>query len=156
MPQDLTVSMDDTGRLMWILDTGKDAAYSYVYISDASHRVKVLLGLMNYTPDLEGTTIRATETPDVCNGGFLYLLSLEGDATSIQSNEERSVSTLAVISTFMINHVPVIVHKDTGGLISQKIKTHHVSKITMTLVDRHLEPVLLISPMTVVMKIKSL
>jgi hypothetical protein len=130
----------------------------------ADHRARLLLGLINYTPPEDPTNkIFAPETPNICLGNFLHLYSREGRVIMTENTVaeqeiviDKSPSILAVINTFTMPHIPLVLTKKNGSLIPLKVRTHQISEIHMSLLDKYNQPVILLTPMTVVIKIKSL
>jgi hypothetical protein len=142
-------SMGDDDRLYFTSSTK-------IFISYSTHRARLLLGLMNYeTPSNPDQFVFCTETPSVCLGNLLYLTSLEGDIifNTTTDNEAQTPSILAIMNTFTLPHVPILAHGK--NLISIKKNALQISKIKLELVDKYFQPVILLSPMTVFIKISN-
>ena len=127
-------------------------------IKESSHRVKLLLGLYHTTlpiSDSEEEHILECKSPPITNyANKLYLISLQGQAIiSNKNNLEYTPSVACSIYTFIKPSLPLIKDFDINP-IKPKIQAAALSKLTITLVDFQFEPVVLLSPLFLTLKIK--
>jgi hypothetical protein len=80
-------------------------------------------------------------------------MSREGDIIFDTTQALQTPSLLAIMNTFTLPHVPILTHKELGNLISIKKNALQISKIKLELVDKYFQPVMLLSPMTIFIKI---
>ena len=125
-------------------------------IIDASHRVKLLLGLYHTTLPVSSTDkVYACPSPPITNyANKLYLVSLQGQAIhSTKEGMEYTPSVSCSIDTFIKSGLPLIKDFDLNP-IKTVIQASDLSRSSMTLVDFQFEPVVLLSPLFVTLKIK--
>ena len=94
-------------------------------------------------------------SPPITNyANKLYLISLQGQAiVSNKNNLEYSPSVACSIDSFIKLGLPLIKDFDINP-IKTKIWAAALSKLTITLVDFQFEPVVLLSPLFLTLKIK--
>ena len=125
-------------------------------ILDASHRVKLLLGLYHTTLPVSSTDkVYVCSSPPITNyANKLYLVSLQGQAIhASKEGMEYTPSVACSIDTFIKSGLPLIKDFDINP-IKTVIQAADLSRSSMTLVDFQFEPVVLLSPLFVTMKIK--
>jgi hypothetical protein len=146
----ITASLDESGRVLF---TSAGEVFS---IHFATHRARLLLGLIN-AKNIEPTnSLLCTENPTTCMGNLIYLVSREGDSVKVMDeNSMQDTTLLAIINTYTLPHVPLVLHKRNGNIIPIEAHQHQLSKINFELVDKYFEPVVLTSPMTVFIEISS-
>ena len=145
------IEKNEHGNLKFTLD--KD-----FQIIDASHRVKLLLGLYHTTLPVSSTDkVYACPSPPITNyANKLYLVSLQGQAIhSTKEGMEYTPSVSCSIDTFIKPGLPLIKDFDLNP-IKTVIQASDLSRSSMTLVDFQFEPVVLLSPLFVTLKIKPL
>ena len=123
---------------------------------DASHRVKLLLGLYHTTLPVSSTDkVYVCPSPPITNyANKLYLVSLQGQAIhSTKEGMEYTPSVACSIDTFIKSGLPLIKDFDLNP-IKTVIQASDLSRSSMTLVDFQFEPVVLLSPLFVTLKIK--
>ena len=143
------IKKNEHGNLQFSLD--KD-----FQIIDASHRVKLLLGLYHTTLPVSSTDkVYACPSPPITNyANKLYLVSLQGQAIhSTKEGMEYTPSVACSIDTFIKSGLPLIKDFDLNP-IKTVIQASDLSRSSMTLVDFQFEPVVLLSPLFVTLKIK--
>ena len=127
-------------------------------IIDASHRVKLLLGLYHTTLPVSSTDkVYVCSSPPITNyANKLYLVSLQGQAIhASKEGMEYTPSVACSIDTFIKPGLPLIKDFDMNP-IKTVIQAADLSRSSMTLVDFQFEPVVLLSPLFVTLKIKPL
>ena len=94
-------------------------------------------------------------SPPITNyANKLYLISLQGQViVSSKNNLEYEPSDACSIDSFIKHSLPLIKDFDLNP-IKTKIQAASLSKLTLTLVDFQFEPVVLLSPLFVTLKIK--
>ena len=125
-------------------------------IIDASHRVKLLLGLYHTTLPVSSTDkVYVCSSPPITNyANKLYLVSLQGQAIhASKEGMEYTPSVACSIDTFIKSGLPLIKDFDINP-IKTVIQASDLSRSSMTLVDFQFEPVVLLSPLFVTLKIK--
>ena len=125
-------------------------------IIDASHRVKLLLGLYHTTLPVSSTDkVYVCSSPPITNyANKLYLVSLQGQAIhASKEGMEYTPSVACSIDTFIKSGLPLIKDFDINP-IKTVIQAADLSRSSMTLVDFQFEPVVLLSPLFVTLKIK--
>ena len=125
-------------------------------IIDASHRVKLLVGLYHTTLPVSSTDkVYVCSSPPITNyANKLYLVSLQGQAIhASKEGMEYTPSVACSIDTFIKPGLPLIKDFDMNP-IKTVIQAADLSRSSMTLVDFQFEPVVLLSPLFVTMKIK--
>jgi hypothetical protein len=123
---------------------------SSLYINGITHRVKLLLGLVNYNNKHERVkNIVCSDRPDFCFGHMFYLNSFEAGNSMITKDVDGKIigSSIAyIINQFIIPHLPVIVkNKHKQG----KRTVNMLSHISFQLCDKYNVPIVLLSPMTI-------
>ena len=145
----VTCTVTDTGVIS--MEDTKD-----FQIIDASHRVKLLLGLYHskfpINSNSENNTIIADSTPMLTYGNVLYLKSNQGNALGmiIEGNRYHS-PCIYRINNFLKPGLPIISNQKGDKVI---VNAEAAKTITMQLVDFMYEPIVLKSPMFVTLKIK--
>ena len=130
-------------------------------ISDASHRVKMLLGLYNKALPLQSklsinpaagiNTIVIPSVPFTCYGNNLYLRSRVSSVVGVNNaNTESYTSLCANINEFFVSGLPVI-SKTPGPYVI--INSYDLSNLEFTLVDCKNEPIKMTSPLFLVLEI---
>ena len=125
-------------------------------IIDASHRVKLLVGLYHTTLPVSSTDkVYVCSSPPITNyANKLYLVSLQGQAIhASKEGMEYTPSVACSIDTFIKSGLPLIKDFDINP-IKTVIQAADLSRSSMTLVDFQFEPVVLLSPLFVTLKIK--
>jgi hypothetical protein len=146
----ISAALDESGRILFN-STGK--VFS---VQSATHRASLLLGLINADDVTPTNSLLCTETPTMCIGNLMYLVSREGDSVKVMDEHSLQDTTLlAIINTYTLPHVPLVLHKRNGNIIPIKAHQHQLSKINFELVDRYFEPIILTSPMTVFVEVSS-
>ena len=143
------IEKNEHGSLKFTLD--KD-----FQIIDASHRVKLLLGLYHTTLPVSSTDkVYVCSSPPITNyANKLYLVSLQGQAIhASKEGMEYTPSVACSIDTFIKPGLPLIKDFDMNP-IKTVIQAADLSRSSMTLVDFQFEPVVLLSPLFVTLKIK--
>ena len=123
---------------------------------DASHRVKLLLGLYHTVlPVSSLDKVYVCSSPPITNyANKLYLVSLQGQAIhASKEGLEYTPSVACSIDTFIKPGLPLIKDFDLNP-IKTIIQAADLSRSSMTLVDFQFEPVVLLSPLFVTLKIK--
>ena len=145
----MNASRNETGRLKLT----SNASFS---ITDATHRAKILLGLYHSELPIssdDGELI--SPSPPITNyANKLYLVSLQGQAIHTTKNGmEYTPSIACSIDSFVKSGLPLI--KDFNiNPIKTVINVADLYRSSMTLVDFQFEPVVLLSPLFVTLKIK--
>ena len=143
------IEKNEQGNLKFTLD--KD-----FQIKDASHRVKLLLGLYHTALPVSSTDkVYVCLSPPITNyANKLYLVSLQGQAIhATKEGMEYTPSVTCSIDTFIKPGLPLIKDFDINP-IKTVIQAADLSRSSMTLVDFQFEPVVLLSPLFVTLKIK--
>ena len=145
----VTCTVTDTGVIS--MEYTKD-----FQIIDASHRVKLLLGLYHskfpINSNSENNTIIADSTPMLTYGNVLYLKSNQGNALGMIIEGDRyHTPCIYRINNFLKPGLPIISNQKGDRVI---VNAEAAKTITMQLVDFMYEPIVLKSPMFVTLKIK--
>ena len=144
----LTVSINDEGTLSF----QGSRAFEF---TDASHRVKLILGLYHMKFPVksdENNFITADSTPILNYGNVLYLKSLQGNSVGmIHDSANVYAPCIYRINTFLKSGLPLISEKKGDKII---VNAEAAKTIKMQLVDFMYEPVILKSPMFITLKIK--
>ena len=144
----IIVDLNDSGVLDFSGNTG------ILKITDASHRVKLLLGLYNMKFPIvsKDSLIEAESTPLVSYGNVLYLKSHQGNSVGM-TLDDKNYHTPCIyrINQFLKSGIPLISDKKGDKII---VNAEAAKTITMELVDFMFEPVILKSPMFITIKIK--
>ena len=142
-----TVTVTDTGVLSF--------EYSQQFqITDASHRVKLLLGMYhsNFPLNTSSNTIIAESTPMLTYGNVLYLKSNQGNALGvIIDGDKYHAPCIYRINNFLKPGLPIISNQKGDKVM---VNAEAAKTITMELVDFMYEPVVLKSPLFITLKIK--
>ena len=144
----LVVSITDAGTLSF--------QYTKPFqLTDASHRVKLILGLYHMKFPIssdDNNFIIADSTPMLNYGNVLYLRSLQGNSVGmIHDSVNVYAPCIYRINTFLKSGLPLISDKKGDKII---VNAEAAKTITMQLVDFMYEPVILKSPMFITLKIK--
>ena len=144
----LVVSITDAGTLSF--------QYTKPFqLTDASHRVKLILGLYHMKFPINSDSdnfIYADSTPMLNYGNVLYLRSLQGNSVGmIHDSVNVYAPCIYRINTFLKSGLPLISDKKGDKII---VNAEAAKTITMQLVDFMYEPVILKSPMFITLKIK--
>ena len=144
----VVASVSDTGVIS--MEYTKD-----FQIIDASHRVKLLLGLYHSKFPINSNaskSVIADSTPMLTYGNVLYLKSNQGNALGmiIEGNRYHS-PCIYRINNFLKPGLPIISNQKGDKVI---VNAEAAKTITMQLVDFMYEPIVLKSPMFVTLKIK--
>ena len=142
-----TVTVTDTGVLSF--------EYSQQFqITDASHRVKLLLGMYhsNFPLNTSSNIIIADSTPMLTYGNVLYLKSNQGNALGvIIDGDKYHAPCIYRINNFLKPGLPIISNQKGDKVM---VNAEAAKTITMELVDFMYEPIILKSPMFITLKIK--
>ncbi len=146
----ITVTFNDGGTL-----TLSHSSNSFDII-DASHRVKLLLGLYHTALPVEsiGNQIKIKSTPYHCYGNQLFLRSKISSVVGFKDSDqgETYISLCYHVFEIFINGIPII--SKTPGTLT-KIKPSDLSNLEFTLVDFQNEEIILNSPLMLVMELIS-
>ena len=146
---DLQAERTDTG----FLKLKSNTPFS---ITSATHRAKLLLGLYHTElPVSSSNNELVTPSPPITNyANKLYLVSLQGQAIhTVKNGMEYTPSIACSIDSFVKSGLPLI--KDFNiNPIKTVINVADLYRSSMTLVDFQFEPVVLLSPLFVTLKIK--
>ena len=126
--------------------------------TDISPRAKIVCGLLNaklnqvYSAD----TLHEFDLPIYDFANKLYIISKQGSAVQTNIGSQRMTpSIIASIDTVIRNGIPIIVNFETFGKpIKTKSLKESFTYIELQLVDILLQPVQLLSPMFITMKVK--
>jgi hypothetical protein len=136
------------GRLKFTGSASSDV--NEIWFIDATHRIKILLGMMNVKPNIrENMELFCTESPTVSFRNLLYLTSLQGESVPHKST---TPSIIYRINQFMRPGLPVVINKKGDKIIRDILS---IKQIKMVLTDAYLEPVILCSPLYVAIEIKA-
>ncbi len=149
-----TIKLDDSNRL--VINSKE-----LITITNATHRVKMLLGLYHTTFPISSVgenmsySLTFPSAPLTSLGNKLYLVSLQGKAmNTITSEGEYTPSVLANIDSFIKAGLPLIQNFEEGKPVSTKINTASIRYLEVTLTDFMFHPVILTSPLFITLKIK--
>lgn len=129
-----------------------------VVFTSITPRAKMLCGLMNVEigKEYEGNKTHVFDIPIFDYANKLYLISKQGSAihTNIGS-QEYTPCIIASVDTVIRKGLPVIVNFETYGKpIKNRVNVDSFKYIEVQLVDMMLQPVQLLSPMFVNIKMK--
>lgn len=132
-----------------------------IKIVDASHRVKLLLGLINMELPIEGKEIICKTVPTTTFYNKLYLNCEFGDGIILSNkntNNDNGIDYVYpnicyVIDTFMKDGLPIILNKKQ---MSIKTAYSDLKRLTFQLVDIYMCPVKLLSPLSITIILKPL
>ena len=145
----MNATRTDTGYLKLTSNTSFTITY-------ATHRAKILLGLYHSELPIssDGTELISPSPPITNYANKLYLVSLQGQAIHTTKNGmEYTPSIACSIDSFVKSGLPLI--KDFNiNPIKTVINVADLYRSSMTLVDFQFEPVVLLSPLFVTLKIK--
>ena len=143
-----TVSIDSLGRV------NIGSSEGFVRIVDASHRVKLLLGLYHTSLPIEGIGVCCPSAPYLCYGNVLYLLARRGPPVGFagSKNTEEYHSIVYKSSEFLYKGLPVICRHDG---ITIRTTADAFRSIEFTLVDMDLQPIELCAPLHVTIEVTS-
>ena len=124
-------------------------------ITNASHRVKLLLGLYHSTFPINSDSnnyIIADSAPMLTYGNVLYLKSNQGNALGvIIDGDKYHAPCIYRINNFLKPGLPIISNQKGDKVI---VNAEAAKTITMQLVDFMYEPIELKSPLFITLKIK--
>ena len=124
-------------------------------ITDASHRVKLLLGMYHSNFPISSNSdnfVIADSTPMLTYGNILYLKSNQGNALGMIIEGGRyHTPCIYRINNFLKPGLPIISNQKGDKVI---VNAEAAKTITMQLVDFMYEPIILKSPMFITLKIK--
>ena len=154
---DITLSIDSRNRFKFVSQSNKSFK-----IIEATHRAKLLLGLYhtqlpiisNWDIETRLQAVIAPSPPITNYANKLYLVSLQGQAVhSIKDGLEYTPSVACSIDSFVKSGLPLIKDFDLNP-IKTVVQASDLSRSSMTLVDFQFEPVVLLSPLFITLKIK--
>ena len=125
-------------------------------IKEASHRVKVLLGLYNTElPTAFTQSYTINSVPYTCYGNNLYLKSRISNIVGFNDsmNKEIYISLCYHVYELFYPNMPIIC-RFPGNYI--KIKPTDLTNLEFTLVDFQNEPIVLKAPLNIVMEVTSI
>ena len=145
----MNASRNETGYLKLTSNTSFTITY-------ATHRAKILLGLYHSELPISsnGGELISPSPPITNYANKLYLISLQGQAIhTVKNGMEYTPSIACSIDSFVKSGLPLI--KDFNiNPIKTVINVADLYRSSMTLVDFQFEPVVLLSPLFVTLKIK--
>ena len=149
LPIELNVSMDSTNRL--VMTANKE-----FNIKDASHRVKLLLGLYHSTLPIQSRTktITMPSVPYISFGNVLYLTA-RTDFVSVVNTEDKEITRSIAYKTNELLYPAYPITCKLPGSWSM-IHSDQLSTLEFQLVDFMLEPVILHAPLYVTLEIERL
>lgn len=125
---------------------------------DISPRAKIVCGLLNAKLNhvYSANTPHIFDLPIYDFANKLYIISKQGSAVQTNIGSQRMTpSIIASIDTVIRNGIPIIVNFETFGKpIKTKSLKESFTYIELQLVDILLQPVQLLSPMFITMKVK--
>lgn len=143
---------DKTGRLLMTTFNGD------IVFDDITPRARMVFGLMSVEIGrvYEQDRIYAFDIPIYDFASKLYIISKQGQAVHANVGaQEYTPSVLASIDTFIRNGLPVIVNFETYGKpIKNIVNIDSFKSIELQLVDMMFQPIQLLSPMFITMKVK--
>lgn len=126
--------------------------------TDISPRAKIVCGLLNAKLNhvYSANTPHIFDLPIYDFANKLYIISKQGSAVQTNIGSQRMTpSIIASIDTVIRNGIPIIVNFETFGKpIKTKSLKESFTYIELQLVDILLQPVQLLSPMFITMKVK--
>ena len=149
LPIELSVSMDSTNRL--IMTANKEFS-----IKEASHGVKLLLGLYHSTLPINSSTktIRMPSVPYVSFGNVLYLTA-RTDFVSVVNTDEKEITRSIAYKTNEILYPGYPISCRIPGSWSM-IHSDQLSSLEFRLVDFQLEPIVLHAPLYLTLEVERL
>lgn len=122
-------------------------------INDASHRVKLLLGLFDINFPIDcGMKWNAPSSPMTSYGNVLYLQSIQGNAMGTRLDQSSFTAPIIYrINSFIKPGLPLIMNKKQDKVI---VNVDVGKRIKITLVDFRFQPIILKSPLFICLKIK--
>lgn len=122
-------------------------------ITNASNRVKMLLGLENMNfPLIDSKIIIAKTSPKTMFGNILYLRSFQGYSLETTKDDKNlDINICYRINTFLKSGLPIIINKKQDVL---ETNYENILKIKIELVDKNFEPIILKSPLKIDLVIK--
>ena len=122
-------------------------------IIEASHRVKMLLGLYNSQLPIQSkdNILNLSSVPFTCYGNNLYLRSRVSSVVGINNGSEEYISICYHINEFLIPGLPVIT-KVPGSYVN--INSYDLSNLEFTLVDFKNEPIKMTAPLFITLEIE--
>lgn len=145
----IDIAMDSTNRLL--ITANEDFT-----ITDASHHVKLLLGLYHSTLPIQSTakTIRCPSVPLTSYGNVLYLTA-RTDFISTLNLEDKEITRSIAYKTNEVIHPGYPINCKLPGNWSI-IHSDQLSSLEFQLVDFQLEPVILHAPLFITLEIERL
>ena len=129
-----------------------------ITIKSISHRIQLLTGLYNTTLPIEiknNTPYIILDLPVLNYANKLYLVSLQGQPVySSIGEKEYTPSVIANIDSMILNQAPLIVNYDQTKPIKIKTNSDSLKYLEMRLVDFMYQPIKLMSPLFITIKIK--
>jgi len=143
-----TVNIDTLGRI--VIGSSEGA----VRISDASHRVKMLLGLYHTELPLEGSSVVCPSAPYLCYGNVLYLLAHHGAPVGFNGTKNKEEYHCIVYKSFefLYKGLPIICRHDG---VTIRTTADAFRTLEFTLVDMMLQPVKLLAPLHITIEASS-
>jgi len=129
------VSIDSLGRVIISSSEGS------VRITEASHRVKMLLGLYHTELPIEGVSITCPSAPYLCYGNVLYLLARHGTPVAFGTKNKEEYHCIVYKSFEFLHRGLPIICRHEGVTIRTTVDTFQ--SLQFTLVDMMLEPIIL-------------
>ena len=151
----------DTG---WLMTMNVKQGYSIIF-DDITPRARMVCGLMNveigkeypHREDDDGNDIPYVfDIPIFDFANKLYIISKQGNAVHANvGKQDMMPSILASIDTVIRDGAPVIVNFETYGKpIKNKVNIDSFKYLELQLVDMMFQPVKLLNPMFITMKVK--
>jgi len=143
-----TASIDTLGRVVIGSSEGS------VTINDASHRVRMLLGLYHTELPIEGLTVVIPSAPYLCYGNVLFLMARHGAPVGYNGSKNSEEYHCIVYKSFefLYKGLPIICRHD-GVTIRTTIDSFRT--LEFTLVDMMLQPVKLLAPLHITIESSS-
>jgi len=126
-----------------------------VRISEASHRVKMLLGLYHTELPIEGAAaVVCPSSPYLCYGNVMYLMARHGPPVGFNGtkNKEEYHCIVYKSSEFMYRGLPIICRHDG---ITIRTTAEAFCSLEFTLVDMMLQPIQLMAPLHLTVELSS-
>ena len=143
-----TASIDTLGRVVIGSSEGS------VTVNDASHRVRMLLGLYHTELPIEGLTVVIPSAPYLCYGNVLFLMARHGAPVGYNGSKNSEEYHCIVYKSFefLYKGLPIICRHD-GVTIRTTIDSFRT--LEFTLVDMMLQPVKLLAPLLITIESSS-
>jgi len=141
------VSIDSLGRVVISSSEGS------VRITEASHRVKMLLGLYHTELPIEGLRITCPSAPYLCYGNVLYLLARHGAPVAFGTKNKEEYHCIVYKSfEFLHRGLPIICRHEG---VTIRTTADSFQALQFTLVDMMLEPIILLAPLYITIESSS-